>query len=287
MVDYRTFLQTKRIESPACGVGVDALHSSLFPFQYDLVRWALRKGRAAIFADTGLGKTLMQLEWASKAAGRALILAPLAVAKQTVKLAAEFGYTVTYARAESDSPLTGITITNYEMLGKFNAANFGAVVLDESSILKSFTGKIRTSLIESFKDTSMRLCCTATPAPNDIAEIANHAEFLGLMTRVEMLSCFFVHDDQGWRLKGHAREPFYRWLASWGMSVKRPSDLGYSDEGFVLPALTISPFFVETNYRPEGMLFATELKGVTERTRVRKATTAERVEAAIELIKKG
>jgi hypothetical protein len=137
----------------------------------------------------------------------------------------KFGIPVTYARSQEAAARRGITVTNYEILSHFDPAAFGAVVLDESSILKSLDGKTRTALIAAFRNTPMRLCCTATPAPNDIGEIANHAEFLGIMTRVEMLAHFFVHDSDGWRLKGHARKAFFRWLASWGMAVKRPSDI--------------------------------------------------------------
>jgi superfamily II DNA or RNA helicase len=212
---YDRFLQSKVIKAVSGGVDISptALNANLFPFQRDLVRWALAKGRAAIFADTGLGKTLMQLAWAEHAAERVLILAPLAVARQTVVEGQRFGVVVTYARSQDEAG-EGITITNYEMLKHFDPSYFGAVVLDESSILKSFEGKTRTALIEAFRQTPMRLACTATPAPNDIAELANHAEFLGLMSRAEMLATFFVHDDSGWRLKGHAKEAFYRWLAS-------------------------------------------------------------------------
>lgn len=286
VINYTEFLESKRLTSSHSGVEVESveLHSALFPFQRDLTRWALRKGKAAIFADTGMGKTPMQLAWAQRAARRTLILAPLAVAQQTVREGQKFGIPVTYARAQAKAARSGITITNYEMLEHFDVAEFGAVVLDESSILKSFEGKTRTALIETFAHTPMRLCCTATPAPNDIAEIANHAEFLGIMTRVEMLAAFFVHDDQGWRLKGHARQPFYRWLASWGMSLKRPSDLGYSDDGYELPQLKILPRIIQSDYVPEGQLMATSLKGVGDRARVRRGTTAQRVQAAGDII---
>jgi DNA modification methylase/superfamily II DNA or RNA helicase len=290
--DYATFLAQKRLVVPACGrdVPADELHPALFPFQRVLVRWSLRKGRAALFADTGLGKTLMQLVWAQHAAERVLILAPLAVAQQTVAEGARFGIDVTYARKQSDAALTGITITNYEMLGHFDAATFGAVVLDESSILKSFEGKVRSALISTFAATPFRLCCTATPAPNDVAELANHAEFLGVLSRTEMLARFFVFEQlphgQGtrWRLKGHAHDPFYRWLASWAMSVKHPSDLGYSDDGFVLPPLQIEPCIVPTEYTPPGQLFATRLHGIQERSQVRRSTLMDRVNAAVGLI---
>lgn len=279
-IEYSEFLRRKREIAPVVGIDLspDAISRSLFPFQRDLTRWALRKGRAAIFADTGLGKTRMQLEWARLVGERTLILAPLSVARQTVREAATLGIEVTYARRQEDA--TQITITNYEMVEHFDPSAFGAVVLDESSILKALDGKTRQRLTELFARTPYRLCCTATPAPNDIAEIANHAEFLGVMSRAEMLAMFFVHDDEGWRLKGHAEQSFYRWLASWGMSVRRPSDLGYSDEGYDLPPLIIEPLFIESDYRPDGMLFPVGLKGIGERSAVRKETLAARVEKA-------
>lgn len=286
MTEYEAFLARKQIIVPSVGVEVDrgALHPALFDFQRDCVAWALRKGRSALWHDTGMGKTIQQLSWATHAAERTLILAPLAVAQQTVHEGERWGIPVTYAREMAESPARGITITNYEMAGHFDAAAFGAVVLDESGILKAHDGKTRTRLIEQFRETPMRLCCTATPAPNDIAELANHAEFLGILTRAEMLATFFVHDDKGWRLKGHAREPFYRWLASWGMSLKKPSDLGYSDEGYDLPPLSINPVIVPVDYTPPGQLFFTQLKGITDRSRVRKSTLWDRVAAAADLV---
>lgn len=286
MQSYQEFLERKAIVVPNVGVDVspDVLPTALFPWQCDIVRWALRKGRSAIFADTGLGKTLMQLAWAQQAADRVLILAPLAVAQQTVREGGRWGIPVTYARNHDGAALTGVTITNYEMADHFDADAFGAVVLDESSILKSHDGKTRGRLIAQFQRTPMRLCCTATPAPNDIAELANHAEFLGIMTRPEMLATFFVHDDAGWRLKGHAREPFYRWLASWGMSLKRPSDIGYADDAYVLPPLSIEPVILPVEYTPQGQLFFTHLKGITDRTRIRRETLWTRAAAAADLV---
>jgi hypothetical protein len=282
---YSEFLETKRLTVPSVGVEVrpDQLCPALFPFQRDLTRWALRKGRAALFCYPGLGKTPMQLAWAQHAGERVLILAPLAVAQQTVREGEKFGIPVTYARRQSDA--TGqITVANYEMLDHFNPAAFDAVVLDESGILKSYSGAIRTALIEAFAETPLRLCCTATPAPNDTAELANHAEFLGLLTRPEMLATFFVHDEDGWRLKGHARQPFYRWLASWAMSLRRPSDLGYADDGYDLPPLEIESVIVSTDYAPPGQMFATALKGVGDRAAVRRDTLKERVAKAHEII---
>ena len=282
--EYTAFLANKAIVAPATGRDVppDAIHPALFGFQRDLTRWALRKGRAAIFADTGLGKTRMQLEWARLTGERVLILAPLAVARQTVAEAAALGIGLAYARRQADAG--NLTITNYEMAGAFDPAAFGAVVLDESSILKAHDGKTRSALIAAFRATPWRLCCTATPAPNDVAELANHAEFLGVMSRAEMLAAFFVHDEAGWRLKGHAREPFWRWLASWGMSVRKPSDLGHPDDGYLLPPLSIDPVIVPVDYAPADRLFFTGLKGVGDRAAVRKATAAERVRRAVDLV---
>ena len=283
-LSYSDFLETKIPVVPSSGIDVDdaMIHPSLFPFQRDLVRWALRKGRSAIFATTGMGKTRMQLEFARLTGKPTLILAPLAVAHQTVNEASQLGIDLIYARSQADAGL--LTITNYEMSERFDADAFGAVVLDESSILKSHDGKTRSRLIEQFARVPFRLCCTATPAPNDTAELANHAEFLGILSRVEMLAMFFVHDDAGWRLKGHAREPFYRWLASWGMSLQRPSDLGYDDGAYQLPPLIIKPVILPSDYVPPGQLFATSLKGITDRSNVRKSTVTERVNAAAELI---
>lgn len=284
---YAEFLQTKRAVAPIVGKHDTAdVHPMLFPFQADLVRWAVRKGRAALFADTGLGKTLMQIEWARLIGERALIVAPLSVARQTVREAAKIGVTVTYSRGQLHD---GISITNYEMIEHFDPADYGAVVLDESSILKALDGATRRQLTEMFAQTPYRLCCTATPAPNDIAEIGNHSEFLGVMPHHEMLSAFFVHGSldsgkDGWRLKGHAEDAFYRWLASWSMAIRRPSDLGYEDDGFVLPPLAIRPEFVTADYVPDGQLFFGGLKGVTDRAAVRKATLDTRVARAAEIV---
>lgn len=289
---YHEFLRGKTQIALSSGIEVEdsQINPMLFPFQRAITRWALRKGRCAIFASTGLGKTFMQLEWSrllnEMLGAPILILAPLAVARQTEREAAKLGIKVTFARNQLQASSDGITVTNYEMLHHFGVTKFKGVVLDESSCLKDFTSKTRNTLIEVFKDTPYRLCCTATPAPNDITEIANHAEFLGITTRVKMLATFFVHDDKGWRIKKHAaRGPFYQWLASWAIAVNKPSDLGFDDAGYDLPTLDIELKTVASNYIPEGMLFATGLHGITERTQVRKATLNDRAEAALELVK--
>lgn len=285
LTDYSTFLAGKVRVAQRVGFEIlpDAINSVLFPFQSDLVRWSVRKGRAALFADTGLGKSFMQLEWARLIGERTLIIAPLGVTRQTVGEGRKLGIDVHYTRS-GDDLTDGINITNYEMIQHFDPSQFGAVVLDESSILKGLDGKTRQLLTDMFVLTDYKLCCTATPAPNDIAEIANHAEFLGIMTRSDMLAMFFVHDDDGWRLKKHAEDAFYRWLASWAMSIKKPSDLGYDDTGYVLPALTIEPVWVRTDYVPDGMLFPVGLKGIQERTQVRKGTMADRVSRAADIV---
>lgn len=289
--DYAAFLEGKRLDHRNTGHEVEpgAIHPTLFPFQRDITRWAVRKGRAAIFADTGLGKTFMQVEWARLIDGRSLIVAPLSVARQTVREAERIDVPVHYTRSGLD--LTpGVNITNYEMVEHFDPAAFRSVVLDESSILKSLDGKTRQRLTEMFAGTPYRLACTATPAPNDIAEIGNHAEFLGVLSNREMLSAFFVHGDlvqgerQGWRLKGHAEDAFFRWLASWGMAVRTPSDLGYSDDGYILPELAIIPEYVEAGYVPDGQLFFGGLGGIKDRSAVRRLTTTARVARAAERV---
>lgn len=286
---YQDFLKSKRLINKAEGPNIEAvdINPILFPFQVDIVKWALRKGRCAVFADTGLGKTFIQLEWARAiSSSRCILVAPLSVARQTIREAAKIGLTVNYCRSSVDVK-DGLNITNYEMIEHLDPALFDAIVLDESSILKSIDGKTKAKLLALYKDTPYRLCCTATPAPNDIAEIANHSEFLGIMTRNDMLASFFVHDDEGWRLKGHAEEAFYRWMASWSMSIKKPSDIGHSDEGYILPPLNIHPVFVRSSYTPEGQLFFTGLNGIQDRAGVRKSTVKDKLEAVKGIIQNG
>lgn len=283
---YQEFLASKLVTQPPTGLAtVPPLNPQLFPFEKDIVTWALKRGRAAIFADCGMGKTFMQLEWARCMDGEVLILAPLAVATQTCAEGSKFGIDLAYARSPSDISQR-ITITNYEMLEKFDPARFRAVVLDESSILKSYTGKFRTLIIDMFKDTPFRLACTATPAPNDHIELGNHAEFLGIMSRTEMLAMYFLHDGgstQNWRLKGHAENAFWRWLASWAVMIRKPSDLGYDDGDFILPPLEPKQIIVDSNIPTDGMLFPMEAKTLGERRAARRNSTGDRVAACAEL----
>ena len=283
-LDYQEFLESKKTAVQSCGFKISEkeLSPMLFDFQRDIARWALQKGRAAIFAGCGLGKSPMQLSWADMVCqytfGDVLILAPLAVSQQTVKEGQKFGIEVNICRNQSDVK-PGINITNYEILNKFDLKKFDGVVLDESSILKAFTGKIRNQIIEAFRDTPYRLACTATPAPNDLMELANHAEFLGVMTRAEMLAMWFVHDGgdtSKWRLKGHVKETFWQWVASWAVMLQNPADLGYNAEQFILPPLNIHPIVV-----PSDLPLA---KTMTERRKARKESVDARVAACAELV---
>lgn len=307
-MDYQLFLANKINKTRSYGIDVpdSAIHPTLFSFQRDITRWACAKGRAAVFADTGLGKTFIQLEWARLIGQTTLIVAPLSVARQTVREGRKINCDVRYVRSQTDiAPDHRIYITNYEMLEHFDPAAFGAVVLDESSILKSLDGSTRRKLTEMFADTPYRLACTATPAPNDRSEIGNHSEFLGYATTAEMLAMFFIHankviemevngkvlrrklgndNGQEWRLKHHAHDAFFRWLSSWAMSIRKPSDLGYDDNGYILPPLSITPHWLEHDYQPEGSLVFTGLKGVTDRRRVRRSTADTRIAAAIDMV---
>ncbi len=285
MKDYAAFVESKLRHAPAIGVTPQGIASILFPFQRVITEWALRKGRAAIFADCGLGKTLMQLEWCKQIGGRKLIVVPLGVIQQTIdEASSKLGLRVTRVTEPTDDM---IQITTYGMLRKFVGAPYAGIVLDESSILKSIDGKTRKLLLDEFTDIEHRLCCTATPAPNDIAELGNHCQFLGVLTRGEMLARFFVHDSsqsQKYRLKGHAAEAFYDWMASWACYLRNPEDIGYAQEGFDLPPLSVSEDTVSTSYAPPGFLLATGIGGVSERLKARRGTITERVEKCRQMI---
>lgn len=289
MIDYQEFITNKSKMHESREIDGFTITAPLFDFQKEIVSWALRKGRSAIFADCGLGKTLMQLEWArivSQLEGPVLILAPLAVAHQTVQEGAKFGIDVYYERSQPKN-LRGITIANYEMLHEFDCSKFSGVVLDESSILKSYSGKIRTQIIESFTKTPFKLACTATPAPNDFMELGNHAEFLGIMSREEMLSMYFVHDGgetQKWRIKGHAQDPFWKWMCSWSVDIRRPSDLGYDDGGFSLPELKFIQHSVKAENKSQETLFAMQASTLQERIQARRDSISDRVAKVAEII---
>lgn len=289
-MSYQEFLAAKRARINETGPAIDAahIHPLLHDWQGELVRWAARTGRAAIWADTGLGKTLMQVEWLRHvtAGGYGLIVAPLAVCHQTVREAARIGVAATYVRSATQLDGPGVYVTNYEMVQHFDPAEFRGVVLDEASILKQSDGKTRTMLIRHFEDVPYRLACTATPAPNDPEELTNQAEFLGHMSRTHMLAAYFIHDDAGWRLKGHARAPMYEWMSTWAVALRKPSDLGYTDEGYDLPGLNIDSHLIDVPIEAEGQLFPTDLGGVGGRARVRAETLVARCEEAARLVEK-
>lgn len=297
-MNYNEFLKSKEICVKPCGFQKDKheMNPHLFEWQKDVVHWALRKGRAALFENCGLGKTIQQLEFArcvSEKCGKpVLIVSPLAVAEQTRREGEKFGYAVTVCRTQADVR-QGINITNYEMLEHFEASAFCGVVLDESSILKNFTSKVKTQIIEMFRLTEYKLSCSATPAPNDYMELGNQAEFLGIMSRTEMLATYFVHDGgdtSKWRLKGHAADRFWEWVATWAVVLTKPSDLGYGDAGYELPVLHMNEHIVsvEENGDELTLIPATKIaQTLTERREARRNSLTERCAKAAELVTEG
>lgn len=291
MRSYEDFVAAKRSSLHFEGIENPDLRDCLFPFQGDLVRWALRRGRAAVFAGTGLGKSLMELSWSSEVSkrGRVLGLAPLAVAEQLVQEGEKFGIPAVYARRGSDCSAP-ITVTNYELLSHFDPDDFVGVFIDESSIMKDFTGALRNQIIETFARTPFRLAGTATPAPNDDTELGNHAEFLGIKTRTEMLSEYFVHDGgttSEWRLKRHAEREFWRWVCSWAAMVSKPSDLGYDNGAYDLPPLIMHEERVEArheDYAAAGYLFAPVAITLSEQRSIRRSTRDRRIAKCQEIL---
>lgn len=284
--NYYSFLadKTKVLEASGFNIDKDDLNPKLYEFQKDIVHWALYKGRAAIFADCGLGKTAMQLEWAYQVHKYTnkpvLILAPLAVADQTQREGLFFDVEVKICTCDDDV-INGVNITNYDKLERFNCSVFSGIALDESSILKSFSSKLKEQIIAYFKSTPYKLACTATPSPNDYMELSNHSEFLGVMSRAEMLSMYFVHDGgdtSKWRLKGHAEDVFWQWMATWSVMIANPKDLGYEDMGYTLPQLNIHQIVVD------GLEPTNEALSLTERRNARKESLDDRVKAAAELV---
>lgn len=286
MDDYNEFIASKIAISTRGGPDVtpDRVHPKLHPWQREIVSWAARTQRAAIWADTGLGKTFMMIEWARLSGPTSLIVAPLAVCAQTVREAAKLGITAAYIRDGSEITGPGIWVTNYERVESIDPDLIDAVALDESSILKQSTGKTRTMLVEHFAEVPARLACSATPAPNDPEELTNQAEFLGRMARNHMLAAYFVHDQDGWRLKGHALHPMIEWMTSWAVAIRRPSDIGGDDTGYILPGLDIVPHYIASEIEADGQLFATELGGVSGRAQVRRQTLTDRVAKTAELV---
>jgi len=304
---YKEFLKSKEftIDNIGFNITYDEINPLLFPFQKDIVKWAVKKGRCAVFLDTGLGKTFIQLEWARILNKKTLIFAPLSVARQTIREGKKIQIDVKYVRSESEM-INGINITNYEMLENFSNNCMEAIILDESSILKSLSGKTRKALTEKYKNIKYKMCCTATPAPNDYTEIGNHAEFLNICSMQEMLAMFFINANkehtyitdktiikvkgsnkggQEWRLKHHAEDTFFKWLSKWAISMSKPSDLGYDDDGFILPELKIKPIFVNAEYKSDNHLFFTGLHGIKDRVEVRASAINEKLKIIKDLIK--
>lgn len=293
---YLEFLKSKQNVAVDAGFECSELNKHLFQYEADIVRWALKKGKAALFEDCGLGKGIQQLSWAEKVCehtGRSvLVVAPLSVAHQTVREGEKFGIKATYAPDMDAITDAGIYTTNYDRIGNFDASAFAGVVLDESSILKDYTSATKQALIDMFKFTPYKLCCTATPSPNDYVELGNHAEFLGIMSRTEMLATYFVHDGgetQKWRLKGHAQEAFFAWVASWACCMTKPSDLGYEMAGFDLPELRLHEIvclsdMIEADDGQIGFLPQVSMS-LMERRKARRDSMDMRVKEAVRLSK--
>lgn len=288
---YEQFLARKAVTDPNTGlISWPPLPEQMFPFQQDITSWALRRGRAALFAGTGLGKSFMELAWADaihRETGKDILhLAPLAVTAQMVREADKFGIKARAARSQADA-LSGTNITNYQKIEHFDLSRFGGVILDESSILKSYDGHYRTMLIRECARIPFRLAATATPAPNDFMELGNHAEFLGVMSYTDMLATFFTHDGgdtQKWKLKGHAEDDFWKWMASWAVMLRKPSDLGYSDDGYDLPPLRLHQHTVQlsdADIFSTGSLFAMPAQSLHERIKARRDTVEARVKMAV------
>lgn len=287
MSDYNNFINLKAFTQLSSGFDCDDLGNNMFDYQSDIAKWSLRRGRSAIFADTGLGKTIMQLSWADRVAKHTgnpvIILAPLAVSDQTISEGEKFGIKVEKYRF-TDVFGPNIYITNYEQLHNVNADQFSGVVLDESSILKGLNGKIRSQCTEMFSETPYRLSCTATPSPNDFMELGTQAEFLGIMSQVEMLAMFFIHDGSDtskWRLKGHGRKKFFEWLATWAVFISKPEDLGYSGGSHNLPDIIFHEHIIDSGIT-DG-LFAPIATGLLERNAARRDTVSSRVKKAAEI----
>ena len=294
-MNYYEFLKNKTTKFNSVGLDVkkEELNNTLFEWQKECVLWALKKGRCALFESCGLGKTIQQLEWAyqvhKKTGGNILIVAPLGVAVQTAKEEApKVHIDVNIIRSNNDIK-DGINIINYEMIDNIDSNKFIGVVLDESSILKNFTGSIRTKITEKFKNTPYKLCCTATPAPNDYMELLNHAEFLNVMTTAQALSIFFINDmkTSSWRLKGHATMDFWKWVSSWALNIELPSDIGFDDTGYILPKLNekeeIVDISIDSDDYSDG-LFRTIEMSATSFYKEKKRTIESRTKRVKEII---
>lgn len=288
-MDYQQFLQSKQKAHIFSGFDIDEsdLNKKMFPFQKFIVKRALKAGKYAIFADCGLGKTLMQLEWAHKVnehTGKpVLILAPLAVSGQTIKEGKKFHIDV----CKYDGSNSPIQISNYEQLENIDTSLFSGIVLDESSILKNFEGATKKLILDLFKNTPYKLACTATPSPNDPMELGNHSEFLDVMGRNEMLAMYFVHDGgetAKWRLKGHATKLFYQFIGTWAIMLNKPQDIGFEMQGYELPALNIIEQQIKTPKRDNGSLFNDAIISATNFNAELRLTKDLRLKKVVEIV---
>jgi len=284
---YTDFLKTKNDYGFTSSINDSEINPILFDYQKDIVRWALRRGRCAVFADCGLGKTFIQVEFAKNLLQhiekKIIIFAPLSVNEQTIQESKKLDIQITRFDKHDDCR---IKIANYENIEHLNPDDYEGIIIDESSILKSVDSRTRARLIDFSRNIKYRMACTATPAPNDISEIANHTEFLGIMKREEMLSKWFYNNGKDWNLKGHAVDKFYEWMATWAMFMTKPSDLGYSDDGFILPELTIKPLYVDFEFKKDDELFASTLSGIGDRIKIKKESVQIKAQKVAEIVNK-
>jgi len=290
-MDYNYFIDKKfeKIEDSGFDFDESEMNPLLFDFQKQCVKWSLRKGKSALFEECGLGKTIQQLEWSKiiqqKTSKPVIIIAPLGVSKQTVREGEKFGYQINLCKDKNDI-INGINITNYEKIEKFDFSVFSGICLDESSILKSFNSTTRQKITELSKGIKYKLCCTATPSPNDYPEIGNHSEFLEIKKQSEMKAEFFVHDSgetQKYRLRGWGVNKFWEWVASWSLMIEKPSDLGFKDDGYILPPIKYDEIKIKSD--PSfGNLFVEEAKGLQGRQKVRKESIKERCEKVADIV---
>lgn len=292
-MEYAEYIRQREITPVVSGFEAEESQfpGAMFDHQRAVVKWACRRGRAGVFMDTGLGKTITQLTWADQVVrhtgGFVIVLAPLAVAHQTVREAGKFGLSATIAESDDDIKEPGVYVTNYEKLHRFTPEQFAGVVLDESSILKGMQGRVRAQITEFFSQTPYRLSCTATPSPNDFMELGTQSEFLGIMSQVEMLAMFFIHDTAGgtgsWRLKGHGKAKFWEWLATWCVFLRSPADIGFDASGYDLPPLDLHEHVIDTP-PPPSELVARPAQSLQERNDARRSTVEERCRLAADIV---
>lgn len=293
---YEEFLESKRQMAVSSGFNkpVEEMNPNLFDWQKDICRWSLKKGRSALFESCGAGKTIQQLQWAESVVEHTgkpvMILCPLSVAEQTKREAEKFGFSNVKVVREQSQVILGTNVTNYEILNHFDCSVFSGIVVDESSCMRDFSGQLRNEIINNFRNTPYKLSCTATPAPNDYMELGNQAEFLGVMNRTEMLATYFIHDGgetSKWRLKGHAQEKFWEWMASWACVLTNPSDLGYDGSAFVLPPLNTYQHTVKYEENLIGdnySMFAGIAETLNDRRAARRNSLTDRCALAAEIV---